>query len=94
MPKRFRGDEAAERLGLPVSVLNEFVTAGMIEPCETVGEDHYFQQAALDRLEQRAVVGHRQAPEQVICEAGLTRGCGEATDEAIEAQAEEQGEQR
>jgi len=50
MVKRFRCDEAAERLGLPASILNGLVDEGMIEPCESVGDTHYFQQQALDRL--------------------------------------------
>ncbi len=50
MVKRFRCDEAAERLGLPPSILNGLVDEGMITPCESVGGTHYFQQQALDRL--------------------------------------------
>ena len=50
MVKRLRGEEAAERLGLPLSVLNSCVEEGMIEPCETVAGSHYFRQDALDRL--------------------------------------------
>lgn len=50
MVKRLRGEEAAERLGLPLSVLDSCVAEGMIEPCETVSGSHYFRQDALDRL--------------------------------------------
>ena len=50
MVKRIRGEDAALRLNLPVSILEGFVEEGMIEPCETVGGTHYFRQDALDRL--------------------------------------------
>ena len=50
MTKRFRGDEAAARLGLPVSILDGLVSEGMIQPCETIGNDRYYLQDALDRL--------------------------------------------
>ncbi len=50
MVKRFRGEEAAQRMGLPASVLEGFVTEGMLEPCETVAGTQYFRQDSLDRF--------------------------------------------
>jgi hypothetical protein len=50
MSKQFRGDEVATRLGLPLSIIEMFVTEGMIEASEKVGGDFYFRQDALDRL--------------------------------------------
>jgi DNA-binding transcriptional MerR regulator len=49
MTRRFRCDEAAERLGLPESVLAALVQEGLMKPSETVGGQHYFRQDALDR---------------------------------------------
>ncbi len=50
MTKRFRGEEAASRLGLPLSILEGFVAEGLIVPSDTIGGSHYFLQPALDRL--------------------------------------------
>ncbi len=50
MPKRFRGEEAAQRMGLPISILEGFVSEGMIEPCETVAGTQYFRQDSVDRF--------------------------------------------
>ena len=50
MVKRFRGEEVAERLGLPPTVLESFVAEGMLEPCDTAAGTQYFRQDAIDRL--------------------------------------------